>query len=202
MNKNKKTYIALGMTGAITLLAGSFAWLTQDADVTNHFSTGEGKTYEAAIVETVEGDEEERVITNADNHVEITVPEDFKPGDEVKKEVSFRNTGDFDQLIRIKLTNESSEEIINMWTSALENEWQYNEADGYYYYKSILNAGEETSKILEKVLFDTEYNNGVVNPHYSLKIELNTVQVTVEAAVSEFGAEPSISGDAVTWSFN
>ena len=39
IKKDKKALAAIIMAGSVSLMAGSFAWLTKDADVTNKFLT-------------------------------------------------------------------------------------------------------------------------------------------------------------------
>ncbi len=201
MKKNRKSIATLAMIGAVAMLAGSFAWLTHDADVTNLFSTSE-KKYEAAIVEKVEGADTESVIktTNTES-VNITLPKQFQPGDAVMKEVAFRNTGNFDELIRIKLTKSGSDAFVCGYTDFLGSEWT-KKADGYYYYNYVLAPEETTHKILEEVKFDSSYSETTFNLDFSLKVELETVQANSVAAKAEFGlsAEPTIAEDgSVTW---
>ena len=105
MNKNKKMYSALVMTAAVALMAGTFAWLTQEADVTNRFATPYEGRFGAQIVETVFDEDAEddvtKVYDDTENVWDLVVPDQFKPGDSIKKEVHFENTGTYDQLVRI-----------------------------------------------------------------------------------------------------
>lgn len=75
---------------------------------------------------------------------------DPKPGDNVKKEVSIKNTGDVPCFVRTKVlfSNNEAESVstIDINTS----DWEKG-ADGYYYYKKIVPVGKSTSLLMSAV---------------------------------------------------
>ncbi|MGM9974042.1 MAG: hypothetical protein ACI33K_08385 [Clostridiaceae bacterium] len=103
----KVALVAVVMAAAVAALAGSYAWLTAEADVTNLFTTGD-KNYDGVILERVNNEVDFTVYrkSNSENPNVVLVDNAFKPGDTNKKEVKFKNTGDYDSMLRIKLTPE------------------------------------------------------------------------------------------------
>lgn len=202
----KIALLAAVMAAAVAALAGSYAWLTAEADVTNLFSTGD-KNYDGVILERVNNEEGFTQYRKGPN--KVLVDDAFKPGDTNLKEVKFENNGDYDSMLRIKLTPEveqwfAEEErfkpihnsldkvpagnddpiIMENWNSPsfqFEGEgqnWIYNEGDGYYYYKHIFNAGEITPLILKSITFNGAAGNDHQRINYSLFIEMETVQMS------------------------
>ncbi|WP_426349095.1 hypothetical protein ACPWSR_15320 [Alloiococcus sp. CFN-8] len=212
MNKNKKMYSALAMTAAVALMTGAFAWLTQEADVTNRFATPYEGRFDAQIVETVFDEEENDDVTqyynDTENVWELVVPDQFKPGDSIKKEVRFENTGTYDQLVRIQFNPDLAEGLSLVGTGALDEQWTYivegegDEGVGYYYYNFILEDGEDTDMILEAIKFEEDFVGPNVNLDASIFIKLETVQLSDDnvAAQEVFGRAPlDINGLNVSW---
>ena len=191
MNKNKKMYSALAMTAAVALMAGAFAWLTQEADVTNRFATPYEGSFDAQIVETVFDEEAGEDVTNVyddtENVWELVVPDQFKPGDSIKKEVHFENIGTYDQLVRIRFNPELTDGLSLVGNGALDEQWtriveteivgdgEAEVAVEYYYYNFILEAGEDTDMILEAIKFDEDFVGPNVNLDANIFIKLETV---------------------------
>lgn len=160
MQKNKKIAGVAGLA-AIMAVGGTFAYFNQTMTVTNPFDTGKYDT---------------------------TITEDFKPGDgekwepgaEVDKDVTVKNTGDYDVLVRVKFdekwVNKENKNIAKenqgMDDSTYQKDatdglteadgsvvakkldktnWVYNEDDGYWYYNQNLTAGTDTGKFLDSV---------------------------------------------------
>lgn len=208
MNKNKKMYSALVMTAAVALMAGTFAWLTQEADVTNKFATPFEGSYGSQIVETVfdeeSGEDKTFKYTDPDNEWDLVVPDQFKPGDSIKKEVYFENTGTYDQLVRIQFNPQLSEGLLLVGNEALGEHWVDGQ-DGYYYYKHVLVAGAKTEVILESIKFNEEYVGSEVDMDATIYIGLETVQLSDGniAAINEFGVVSAVvnTGGSVNWGF-
>lgn len=95
--KNKKKWVVAATTlAAMAALAGTFAWFTSTDSAKNHFE-GDIAGNDVEVVET------------------FTPPTDWKPGQEVNKDVAVLNSGDYDSMIRVsfseiltKLTDASS----------------------------------------------------------------------------------------------
>ncbi|MGC6770345.1 BsaA family SipW-dependent biofilm matrix protein [Enterococcus sp. LJL51] len=88
--KSKKKWVAAATTLAtVAVLAGTFAWFTSADSETNHFE-GEIAGNDVEVVEN------------------FIPPTDWKPGEDVNKDVSILNSGNYDSLIRV-----SFDEILN-----------------------------------------------------------------------------------------
>ena len=138
-NGQKVALVAVVMAGAVAALASSYAWLTAEADVTNLFTTGD-KNYDGVILERVNDQVEfiEYRKSNTENPNRVMVDDAFKPGDTNKKEVKFKNNGDYDSMLRIKLSPELEQFV--------------SEADGYKPIDNSLDkipGGDETPIIIE-----------------------------------------------------
>lgn len=93
--KNKKKWIAAATTfAAMAALAGTFAWFTSQDSAKNHFE-GNIAGNDVEVVET------------------FTPPTDWKPGQEVNKDVAVLNSGDYDSMIRVSFS-----EILTKLTDA------------------------------------------------------------------------------------
>lgn len=161
MRKNKKIAGVAGLA-AIMVIGGTFAYFNQTMTVTNPFDTGK---YDTNVTEDFKPED-------GDN---------WEPGAEVNKDVTVKNTGDYDVLVRVKLTekwvNKTTSNTVAENTTGLkgdasqvdakdglttgdysvvektlnENDWVYNDADGYWYYKTNLKAKKDTGKFLDAV---------------------------------------------------
>jgi len=92
MKKNRKLMLAAAaILLVMSLVAGTYAWFTAKDDVTNHFETAQITDGSVNIVEVFDP------------------PTEWKPGQEITKEVSVANTGSGDVLVRMTF-----EEVLNM----------------------------------------------------------------------------------------
>ena len=115
-------------------VGGTVAWLHVSSSVTNTFTPGE-----------ISGD----------------IDEDFDYSE--KKNVHFTNTGTADAYVRAvismsvvdgagNIVDVDPEEVYETYSVANENEgWLYNEADGFYYYRSPLAEGKDTSNLIHSI---------------------------------------------------
>lgn len=178
MRKNRKIAGAAGLA-AIMLIGGTFAYFNQTMKVENPFDTGK---YDTAVTEDFKPNEGEK----------------WEPGAEVNKDVTVKNTGDYDVLVRVKFdekwVNKDTGVTVKENTSmddatAQDNatdglvekdgsvvvktlnkdKWTYNQADGYWYYKSNLAAGADTGIFLDavKLLEDADMGNYTVTNYYT-----------------------------------
>lgn len=193
MRRNKKI---AGVTGlaAIMLIGGTFAYFNQTMTVKNPFDTGK---YDTVVTEDFKpGD--------GDN---------WEPGAEVNKDVTVKNTGDYAVVVRVKFDekwvnktsgatvkeNEKMDGTTNqvnatdglvvadgsVVTKKLNKDnWVYNKADGYWYYKTNLAAGTNTGKFLDSVtlLEDADMGKYTVTKYYT--------KAEKEPAKSAIGTDP------------
>ena len=149
-----------------------------------------------------------------------------------QKEVMFKNTGSADVFLRIayaetwiyteSLSDGKTEQIILPNRSETGNddsivakEWHnwndnwYDGGDGWYYYKKVLEAGENTEEILGSVTFNDTDNypdSRYAEAEYQLHFQVEAVQASDELQVSKDAVkelfDKSISVDENGWPGN
>lgn len=141
--------------------------------------------------------------------VQVSVDENLNGNtDEWKKpkKVSFKNEGSADVFIRVSVSETwekdgellanttEGQSIVKMFNKDNglanklfpESDWEYNEADGWYYYKHVVEAGKSTPEILTAVDFSKleevqEADEGLgkyVNADYQLHFQVEAVQAS------------------------
>ena len=144
-------------------VGGSLAYFNQNLEAVNVLKTGK---FDTTIVEEFNPKD----------------GEDWKPGETVEKQYSVTNTGEVDSLVRVKFeetwTREGEETpFVEIETSELPetvddsvvekklhiddvNDWAYNPADGYYYYKKTLTPNANTTNLLDSVTLSEDVDMG------------------------------------------
>lgn len=195
MRKNKKVAGAVGLA-AIMLVGGTFAYFNQTMNVKNPFDTGK---YDTTVTEDFKPKE----------------GENWEPGAEVNKDVTVKNTGDYDVLVRVKFdekwVNKDTKQTVKENTGmddttsqdnatdglvekdrsvvvkTLDKEkWVYNAADGYWYYKENLASKTDTGKFLDAVKLLEDADMG------------NYVVTNYYTTAADKPAEDAIGGDPAT----
>ena len=114
-------------------------------------------------------------------HEFFNSPTDWRPGEDVAKMVSVKNSGEYPSAVRVKLTeswknNETNEELPlqqnseNIAIIHFANPDKWVKIGDYYYYYKQLDPNTETELIIDKV---------TLNPNVS-KIECNPIRDEVE----------------------
>lgn len=206
--KQKKALALLGLAAAV-LAAGVLAYYSADHQAANPFDTGQ---YGTTTVETFNPKD----------------GENWKPGEEVNKDVSVKNTGTNPIVVRAKFSEawtrgakspqttfaavdaetDGIEKITTVrqgdgseaaktdgqtegdWTVVHKNgiaaDW-IPHSDGWYYYKTTLEAEGETAKFLDSVTLDKDTDMGVTGKTYLMTYTKGGVTVTdVDLAASEY----------------
>lgn len=157
---------------ALMIVGGTMAWFTDDQEVNNTFTAGTVK------IEVNEGD--------------FTSISNWNPGDVTEKNVTVTSLGSKKTYVRVKITPEwskfegedmapSADNVILHFASNYADNWAFPE-DGWYYYKSILNEGEETALLLDTVELDGESTgNEYQGRTLTVKVEAEAVQASHEA---------------------
>ena len=191
--KNRKSIIALLLVAIIGIVGLTVAYFSNSTSITNEFETSE---YGTDVTET------------------FTSPTGWQPGDETPKVLTVKNTGEVDEAVRVKVeekwVNKNGQELSLTQdgnVAALihyinDSDWTRvdvaNEDYYYYYYNYKLAPEEETSELLDKVIFNplinasttctTTTENGVTTRScqsngsgydgatYTLKFTIETVQ--------------------------
>lgn len=143
--------------------------------------------------------------------VEVEVEEELKddnPDDWTKpKKVSFKNPGSADVFLRVTysetwtagdgtlLSNKMPDESKDVASKIVNSQnWEYNEADGWYYYKKVLPAGSTTESFMEQVDFsnidslEESLKNTYKDAEYEIHFQAEAVQASDEWKVSEDAA--------------
>lgn len=151
MNKKK---IVLGAAACLLVLGisfgGTYAYLISSDTVKNEFVVGENS------IEVVE---------------EYDPPEKLEPGTSFTKIPYIENTGNLSCFVRVRIdfSDSRAEEFCELLEMDTEN-WDYDAADGYYYYKKLLepkkdtadstDTGYVTTPLFKKVFIKTEKADG------------------------------------------
>lgn len=170
----RERIVILALIGilVVAIIGGSsMAQVTRKAETENIISSGEISV--KLLNKTKNGDDMPELITH------------IVPGDTLDNVVSVKNTCQYDEYIRVSLDKviyETAEENAILDDSKAtfllnEEDWTYNERDGYYYYNDVLKAGE-TSEVLYDGIF-LSYSMG-----NEYKLAVMDVEITVEAVQS------------------
>ena len=172
---NKKVVGILGLA-AVALVGGTFAYFTQTATIDNPFDTAKYGTVVYEDFKPKDGN-------------------DWQPGAEVNKDVYVTNTGDRAVVVRVKfedfwkrndkqfhaatpgeamtvyqkdlydgLTDGDKSVVHKYFDNA--DKWSALQDDGYYYYLTRLEKGEDTGKFLDSVRLDAETDMGKFMTQY------------------------------------
>lgn len=117
---------------------------------------------------------------------DVEIKEDFPVPDpqrkEIKKEVSFTNTGPVDCFVRAKLVFSSSQIQDAVSLNLNTDDWK-QETDGYYYFQRPVSSGEETDKLLYGITIEKDVEQEEKN--FSLAVYVETVQAGTETDAVE-----------------
>lgn len=199
MKKQYKKILLIVGVFSLLMIACVWAFFQTSMPVTNPFSTGEAKVY---LSETFDVDDK------------------WVPGEEKQKEVSFGNEGDVPVVLRARfiptlwLSDESKvsdQSILNgfqlNYADSFTSEWE--EHDGWYYYKKVLEPDARTNHTLVSVTMNKNISNDVhgIQTDYSgarmdVDIESEAIQSTVSKDSSKLQSwdyYPKVNGTEVSW---
>ena len=146
--KKKKSLIALAAIFVVVAVGVTFAYFNSSAIFENQFNLG---NYNIVTQEV------------------FTSPSDWSPGDTTTKTLIARNNGTIPAAVRVKYeeewTDSNGDEISNVPNNAVilnyttPSSWTYNSGDGYYYYNYSLDAGGQTTSLIDSVTLNSNLNN-------------------------------------------
>lgn len=176
MRRKTKVWLATGLL-ALTVMGCTWAYFTSTSHIDNRLST---KAYGNTITE------------------KFTPRDDWQPGQKVEKVFAVKNTGGYDLVVRVKMDESWVRSGTNLKTlssvtdkeriftpkqpSAVDGSvanddtvvakelntanWVFH--DGYWYYKSLLTAGNETPALLNSITLDKDADMGkyIVTSYY------------------------------------
>lgn len=102
------------------------------------------------------------------------------PGEAIDKIVYVVNDGGVDMYVRIaidkEITGENGREL-NFENITLDiNTAKWTEKDGFYYYNSVLEPGEQTEPLFTAVTFGAELGNEYMNARVQIDVNAQAVQ--------------------------
>ena len=158
--------IAILLTAAI---GGTVAWIAASTDpVTNVFTPG---------------------------NVNTEIEEKFE--NNVKSEIKISNTGSVDVYVRVAIVANwvKDGQIVAPWAGTFpfnSIDWTYREEDGYYYYNSVLKAGEnsKTANLIAEgnSITYTENDVPVTGAHLEMTVIHQSIQAEGMGATSAMDA--------------
>lgn len=174
----------IAMTASLAV-AGTLAWFTGKASVTNTFNAG------SVDVAIYENENEEPV------DEEGLTFDDFVPGDTKEKVVTFENTGKSDAYIRAKATASWDPQLdaSNIIIDYNTEDWVLGSDDWYYYDgilgDGILGSGDVTSPFFNTVYFQPgEDDNNYQNAVLTVQIDVEAIQAANDAAENAWSGFP------------
>ena len=172
----------IAMTASLAV-AGTLAWFTGKASVTNTFTAG---SVDVAIYDE-----------NGEPVEEGLTFDDFVPGDTKDKVVTFKNTGKSNAYVRVKVTpswtvadGENALSADNVVIDYNADDWVLG-TDGWYYYKDVVKGGDFTTPLFYTVTFepgdnDNDYQEATLN----ILIEAEAIQAENGAAADVWAGSP------------
>ena len=219
MKMNKKA-AALGGLAALVAVGGTWAYFNHTAEITNPFHTEGG--YETSFIEHFnpsDGEDWKPGVTvnkeviasntgDADVLVRVTMDEVWSRGEgDSKKEfkkLTNKDNGKLDVVAQKNATDGLVDEDGTVVKKLLNNEdWTFNESDGYWYYKTRLAAKTDSKSLLKSVTLASDLDMGKYTDVYAYatnekaweelteeeKNNLNWTSVATEEELKEPGAE-------------
>lgn len=191
----RKKYFLFLLAAVLVLgaVGGTLGYYKNSAGVTNRISTKEsGVTL--------------REVFNPADH--------WLPGETKEKKVSFSNSGDVPQVIRFQYTGKWSDSsgtplpgLTVQPTVNLTNTGNWEEIDGWYYYKKVLQPNDVTANVIESVTFDASLTNGGYDgktdysgKRYTLTVTVESLSANTTETVAGWHMTFTDSGGTLTWS--
>lgn len=191
----RKKYFLFLLAAVLVLgaVGGTLSYYKNSAGVTNRISTKEsGVTL--------------REVFNPADH--------WLPGETKEKQVSFSNSGDVPQVIRFQYTGKWSDSsgtplpgLTVQPTVNLANTGNWEEIDGWYYYKKVLQPNDVTANVIKSVTFDKSLTNGGYDgkadysgKRYTLTVTVESLSANTTETVAGWHMTFTDSGGTLTWS--
>lgn len=160
----KKIVVSAVAVGLIAMMGfGSLAYFNASGEAVNTITTGD-----VDITVNEYQDEDGTPWQDQDN---------VTPGAEITKIAEVENTGSNDVYVRVSVEEAFSKVGLDPDLADVDfntKDWTYS--DGYYYYNSVLGAGETTEPLFTTVTFSTEMDNDYADVEYKLTVKAQAVQ--------------------------
>lgn len=171
--KRKLLSISILAISLCLLCYGTIAYFTHEDTATNVITSGNLKI-ELHEMATVQG---------SDELVEFQDVVGIMPGDSVSKIVTVENVGDYAAYVRIAVDKSiegpnaasASEDYRHIQLDFDTVNWE--ERDGYYYYKVALQPGETTKPLFRNVTFSSQLGNSLNSGKAKITVKAQATQV-------------------------
>lgn len=170
MQKRKITVIALILVCVAFVSSGTLAYFTAEEKTHNVITTGnvEIELYEWA---------------DSEKKTPFEPVEGVMPGTTVTKIVEVKNVGGNDAFVRVKVDKEillkDQQDKCDLEVVSLDiNRNYWEEKDGFYYYKEILESGAETK---EPIFTTVTFADGMENIYQKCTVNINVSAQAVQA---------------------
>jgi len=195
-NKKRRGWLHLALIvclmAAFTLVLGAFAFFGDNGAAENYLPVGK------LLVDLVDVFENNKLTL---------------PGDTVSKDVSMKNNGTMDAVVRIKLDpswdpaadSQSNPLLTDAVTitfgPTFAQDWTL--LGGWYYYNKILKPGESTSLLVDALKLQAVSNDlhaaDYSGAAYNLNIKSESLQAAAAAAEDTWAVTYTVGGESLVW---
>lgn len=174
LSRKTKSIIATASILTVVGVSGILAYFTDTATVTNHAKMG-----------IVDIDLKEYMIDEDGNKVPWQDKTNIVPGEVISKIPEINcETGAVDCYIRAKVEISCRDESLQSNSQMLtldnlnvnEDDWYYCEADGYFYYKTILTDKSNPIELFSEVTIPSTLNNVWSLEEFSIDVKAEAIQ--------------------------
>lgn len=163
MKKKKIKLLISSMAVAAILIGGTLAWFQFHDEMPNKFTVGSVKT---SIHETFDPDQ----------------AKDMQPGTTIKKDVTIKNNGKSDALLRVKINptwdkDNTAVSSTDLTLNLNTKDWLKGN-DGYYYYRHIFKSGATTTDLLQSVTLNKDLADDKAGQGFTVNVTSDAVQTT------------------------
>lgn len=166
----KKTIMIVSLVFIISLLSFTLAYVIRETDTSSIITFGSLKM---KLIETTIENGEEKEVNLYDTM-------DISNSTNVSRIVKVKNVGNHPMYVRLKLSvvgknNNDDIDLTNLVTIPILENWIYQ--DGYYYYNDILEKNEESTPLIEEIIFNQQtLANDYIGAKIKLEIDAYAVQ--------------------------
>lgn len=190
--RNIKPLIFIFVIVIVLGVGGTMAYLTHNYIYTNTFNTS---TYDVQIEEefyNTWGTKKVSIVNNEATNTPVIIRVNYN---------EIWSNGN--KVLSNKIDGEES--VIKNWTQTFKNDFVLG-ADGWYYYKKILNGGSSV-KILDSIDKNTDLINSSSDKDkyssydYELSFNYEALQASKDAVKDIWGYNVTINGSDIVWPF-
>ena len=138
----------------IILIVACLAVLFMSFGVTYAFLTAKDEKINSLVV----GENKIQVVENTAGT--IGSPDELTPGMVITKEPHIVNTGNLPCFVRARIDFSDNKAENFCEELKIDEKWEYNSSDGYYYYKDVLQPNSSTNNLFDTVTIKTKKADG------------------------------------------